>query len=255
VRAAPNPTTRRGQPDPSEAGVRLVGFRLQLLRSFSLSCDGEQLDVPFAVQRLIAFLALQERRVHRLALAGTLWIDSSEEHAGASLRTALWRLGQIADGIVTNDGGTLALSRDVAVDLRHAMSRVNLLLERPEEHSERDLDLLGVAGDLLPDWYDDWVLLERERFRQLRLHALESLCHAFVAAGAHVQAIRAGLAAVALEPLRESSHRALISAYVAEGNVSEALRHYQLYKRQLAESLALRPSPRLEMMMARIRSV
>jgi DNA-binding SARP family transcriptional activator len=237
--------------DVARAGT---GVRLQLLRGFSLWSDGSRLEVPFAVQRLVAFLALQERRVHRLALAGTLWIDSSEDHAGASLRTALWRLGQVADGIVTIDGTTLALSRDVAVDLRHAVSRANLLLERPEEHADHDVELLGIAGDLLPDWYDDWVLVERERFRQLRLHALETLCHAFAAVGAHMEAVRAGLAAVAVEPLRESSHRALISAYIAEGNPSEALRHYELYKRQLTEALELHPSARMEMMIARIRS-
>ena len=40
-------------------------------------------------------------------------------------------------------------------------------------------------GELLPDWYDDWVLLERERFRQLRLHALDALCDDLTRAGRH----------------------------------------------------------------------
>ena len=252
--AEPRADSARVHARGDATGALRLRTRLRLLQGFALSCDDCELEVPHAVQRLVAFLALQERRVHRLALAGTLWIDSSEEHAGASLRTALWRLGQLADGIVVADGATLGLSPEVAVDLRHAMSRANLLVERPEEHCERDVDLLGVAGDLLPDWYDDWVLIERERFRQLRLQALEALCLASSAVGAHVRAVRAGLAAVAVEPLRETSHRALINAYYVEGNHSEALRHYQLYKRHLADSLGLSPSPRLEMMMARIRS-
>jgi DNA-binding SARP family transcriptional activator len=219
---------------------------------FALRLRGVQLEVPLAAQRVIAFLALQGRPVHRLVISGTLWIDSSEEHAGASLRTALWRLGQIAAGAVCSRGQTLALSETVATDIAHASSRASLLLERPEEHCERDLELLGISGDLLPDWYDDWVLIERERFRQLRLHALESLCRALSAAGAHAQAVHAGLMAVAVEPLRESSHRALMSAYLAEGNPSEALRHGGLYKHQLAEALGIDPSPRMEMLIARI---
>jgi DNA-binding SARP family transcriptional activator len=193
------------------------------------------------------------RRVDRLKVSGTLWIDSSEERAGASLRTALWRLGQVAPSVVIADGSALAIDPEVSIDLGDATARANLLLAAPEEHCERDLQLLGVAGDLLPDWYDDWVLFERERFRQLRLHALESLCRAFTAAGAFAQAISAGLTVVAVEPLRESSHRTLIAAYMEEGNASEAIRHYRLYEAQLADGLGLAPSPRMAILMARVR--
>jgi hypothetical protein len=31
------------------------------------------------------------------------------------------------------------------------------------------------AADLLPAWDEDWVLIERERIRQLRTHALNAL--------------------------------------------------------------------------------
>jgi DNA-binding SARP family transcriptional activator len=153
-----------------------------------------------------------------------------------------------------SDGSMLALSPDVKVDIQGATVRAALLLERPEEHCAHDLELLGVAGDLLPDWYDDWVLIERERFRQLRLHALENLCCAFTRVGEHSQAVRAGLAAVGIEPLRESSHRALICAHVAEGNPAEALRQFELFKARLMDDLGLSPSSKMEMLVARIRA-
>src|SRR6266571_3495035 len=51
--------------------------------------------------------------------------------------------------------------------------------------------------DLLPYWYEDWVLVERERFRQLRLHALEALCEQLTALGRFDHAVEAGIAAVA----------------------------------------------------------
>jgi DNA-binding SARP family transcriptional activator len=231
-----------------------VSLRLQLLGQFCLAVDGRELEVPHAVERLIAFLALQERRIHRLAVAGRLWIDSSDESAGASLRTALWRLAQLSHDVVGTEGAMLELAGGVVVDFRHAEARASLLLEHPEEYCDHDLELLGTARELLPDWYDDWLFIKRERFRQLRLHALESLCRAFSAAGAHADAVRAGLTAVGVEPLRESSHRALISAYAAEGNVSEAMRHYGLYTRHLAEELGIGPSPRMEMLIVRLRS-
>ena len=80
--------------------------------------------------------------------------------------------------------------------------------------------------DLLPDWNEDWVLIERERFRQARLHALEALCDRFSEAGRMMPAIQAGLAAVTADPFRESAHRALIRTHLREGNRSEALRQY-----------------------------
>ena len=80
------------------------------------------------------------------------------------------------------------------------------------------LDLLCRAGELLPHWYDDWVVIERERFRQLRLHALDALCESLAAAGRYAAAVEAGRASVAAEPLRESAHRLLIQAHLAEGN-------------------------------------
>jgi DNA-binding SARP family transcriptional activator len=108
----------------------------------------------------------------------------------------------------------------------------------------------ALARDLLPDWYDDWVVLERERFRQLRLHALEALCRRLTEAGRFGAAVQAGLAAVAGEPLRESAHRILIQAHLAEGNPGEAVRQYHLYRRLLAGELAIEPSATIRGMVA-----
>ena len=75
-----------------------------------------------------------------------------------------------------------------------------------------------LEGDLLPDWYDDWLEIERERLRQLRVHALEHLGEHALRRGRFGAAIDRALAAIAADPLRESAHRLLIRAYIAEGN-------------------------------------
>jgi DNA-binding SARP family transcriptional activator len=105
-----------------------------------------------------------------------------------------------------------------------------------------ELDPSALSGELLPDWYEDWVLIEREHFRQLRLHALERLCVELTAAGRFAEATEAGLAAVQGEPLRESAHRVLISAYLAEGNPGEAVRQHAFFSRILKQQLGLEPS-------------
>jgi|GEM_PF-5547549 len=60
--------------------------------------------------------------------------------------------------------------------------------------------------------------------------------------GCTAQALQAGLAAVAAEPLRESSRRQLVRTHIREGNISEALREYQAYARMLAEELGVAPT-------------
>jgi DNA-binding SARP family transcriptional activator len=89
---------------------------------------------------------------------------------------------------------------------------------------------------LLPSWYDDWLLIDRERQRQIRLHALERMSAWYVSAERFDSAIEAALQAIAGDPLRESAHRCLIRAHLAEGNVSEARRQVQSYAALLADA-------------------
>jgi DNA-binding SARP family transcriptional activator len=216
--------------------------RLSLLGGFELRCTGQDVAVSRIGQRLLALLALQGRPLERLWVAGTLWLDAPEERAGASLRSALWRLPQPGGTAVVEASAThLRLARDLAVDTRELVALAERL-ESPDGCGDHQPEPAALARDLLPDWYEDWVVLERERFRQLRLHALEALCARLTEAGRFGAAVQAGLAAVSGEPLRESAHRTLIQAHLAEGNPGEAVRQYHLYRRLLADELALEPS-------------
>jgi DNA-binding SARP family transcriptional activator len=108
-----------------------------------------------------------------------------------------------------------------------------------------------LSADILPDWYEeDWVVLHRERYHQLRLHALEAMCDRFTAARRYGEAVEAGLAAVRAEPLRESAHRTLVRAHLAEGNRFEANRQYHNCRRLLHAELGLEPSPGLRELIA-----
>ncbi len=113
-----------------------------------------------------------------------------------------------------------------------------------------DFATLVAAMDLLPHHYDDWVLIERDRHRQLRMHALEMLCIQLSAAGRHGEAVEAGLAAVNGEPLRESSQRVLIRAHLAEGNRCEAIRQFDSYRELIQHELGLRPSPEMNALLS-----
>lgn len=217
--------------------------RLELLGGFRLQHGQDTIRVQPNVQRLLAFLAIQGRPLQRLYVAGRLWMDSSQETANANLRTALWRLRRPDRGLVDVTAKDVSLAEGVVIDLREATSRAQRVLG--SQAQEGDAAALICAGELLPDLYDDWIVIERERFRQLRLHALERLCEQCRDAGRFADAVEAGLAAIATEPLRESAHRVLISSYVAEGNLSEARRDYRMYCNVARKQLGVGPSPRL----------
>ncbi len=87
--------------------------------------------------------------------------------------------------------------------------------------------------------------MERERVRQVRLHALENLSARMSRQKRYVEAVDAALVAVLAEPLRESSHRAVIRAHLAEGNVAEAVRQYETCRVALREQLGVEPSAEL----------
>lgn len=228
-------------------GVTQVG----LLRSFELRHRSKLVPVPPAAQRLVALLAIQRCALRRVFIAGTLWTDYSENAANASLRTALWRLRQLPCALVDATPTHLSLAACVEVDLHRAAAIAHRFADGAEDRLDDDGAVVVHAGELLPDWYDDWVVIERERFRQARLHALEALCRALARSGRYESAIDAGLAAVAGEPLRESAHRAVILVHLAEGNRGEALRQYEFCRRLLKGQLGLEPSIELKQLRAR----
>lgn len=217
--------------------------QLRLLNAFEVVCDDHTVQLPSLAQRLVAFVALRERPVERAYVAGMLWLDTPDQRAAGNLRTALWRVQTRAPGLLDASGHRLRLEPGVRVDLRSAERTARREIGGADTRCEVEL----FTGDLLPDWYDDddWLLLERERFRQLRLRALDALCARHLHAGRHGQALEAGLLSLAGEPLRESAHRALIRIHLAEGNTVEALRQYRLCRRLLLGQLGIEPTQQL----------
>jgi DNA-binding SARP family transcriptional activator len=226
-------------------------YDLSLLRCFELRLDGEAVRLPGSAQRLTAFLALQQRPLARVCVAGRLWPDATEEHAFASLRSALWRARRPGDDLIEAREDRLGLGTGVEVDRERLVARARRLIGGADVCRDDDLCSELPNHDLLPGWHDDWVLVERERLRHLRLHALEALAQRFSELGRYSDAVDVALDAISAEPLRESAHRVLISVHLAEGNVGEARRQYALCGRLLRAELGLGPSSQLATLLSR----
>jgi DNA-binding SARP family transcriptional activator len=234
---------------PGEARLR-PSFRLFLLDGFELRDRTGPLPVPLSAQRVLAFVALHEHPVLRRYVASKLWVESTEEHATSSLRSSLWRLRHAGCYVMEVAGPRLRLSPEVGVDVREATAWCRGVLEDETCVDVNGTDRHVPFGELLPDWYDDWVLFERERLRELRASALEALCERLIGRGSLVEAMQIAQEIVKLEPLRESAHRQLIRIHLADGNQSEAVRAYGLFSALLRAELGLRPSAKMEQVMA-----
>jgi DNA-binding SARP family transcriptional activator len=217
-------------------------LRLSLLGAWNLAtCDGP-IEVGRNAQRLFALLGTHGP-CERSYVAGVLWPQCSDTHANGNLRATLSRLHQRSlRGALQSANGALSMSAAVDVDVNHLLRAASNLLDGSSAAPDR-MTLHKLNGDdLLVGWYDDWVLRERERLRQIRLRALEALSLSLLASGDTATAVEAALATVAIEPLRESAHGTLIRAHLAEGNRAEALQHLTRLRLLLHVELGVEPS-------------
>lgn len=240
---------RRTEPmQPEPLSVTLLG-------GFVLRMGEETVEMPAGAQRLIALLALRGR-TSRSRLAGMLWPETTEHRALASLRTGIWRVNQSADRLVTATGGTADLGTGVDVDVQRLV-RAALAMMRagPAGSPEAAHAVFDDEGELLPDWDDEWLLADRERLRQLRLHVLEAVAERLAQAGQYGLAMEAALAALRVDTLRESAHRAVIQVHLAEGNVAEARRAFDLCRQVLVRDVGVEPTTATAALLSRVSPV
>jgi DNA-binding SARP family transcriptional activator len=216
-------------------------LRVTLLGGFGLTVAGQEVTVPVSTQRVIAVLALRGRS-GRSRLAGALWPETTELRALASLRTTIWRANGLAPGLVVSGHSSIDIADGVEVDITRLVHVAHEVLQGHVAMLPDAPEFAQVEGDLLPDWSDEWLVVDRERLRQLRLHVLEALAANLARRGMFGMAMEAALAALRADVLRESAHRAVIEIHLAEGNVAEARHAYEQCCDVLDREVGLAPS-------------
>lgn len=211
--------------------------RVRVLGSFSLTAlsrTGQRSAVPLGAdaRRVVAYLAVHPRPQRRGALAADLWPGMA---VGAAMRLLDEAVAAVdVPGLLVHDSdGALALADDVAVDLAAAMRLVRELPDATDADPELDL----LSADLLPGWTAAWLAVERERFRQLRMHALEQRAERLVAAGRVDDAVALARSVVHSAPSRESARRVLIEAFLALGDIASAVAEADGYQELLRSSV------------------
>jgi DNA-binding SARP family transcriptional activator len=177
-------------------------------------------------------------------VSGRLWPDLTQEHAFGCLRSTLWRIGDCGR-LLEATRTDLALGHWVEVDAAELERCAEAVLRRGGIANESEVRLLVGSAHLLPDWYDDWVVEERERLAELRVLALELAAEELIGAGVYCDAALVAKAAVRADPLRESATRLLIRLHLATGNPGEAVSVYRSFTARLSHDLELEPSPQI----------
>jgi DNA-binding SARP family transcriptional activator len=226
--------------------IRDTGAELTLLGGWALRFDGRLLKVPLRERRVLACLVIESQRQDRYRLAEFLWPDASEERAAANLRTALSNLRHIAPGIVCGGRDCVQLSAGLQCDVIRLRAAIRTAMAQQVAPAGDNtlLEALSV-GELLPGWYDEWILLERERLNNQRLRALQHLGRLALRCRDPRLAVSCALEAAEIEPHDEDTAHILISAQLALGHLADAARSYEHYRIGLVDELGLEPSPRL----------
>jgi two-component SAPR family response regulator len=140
----------------------------------------------------------------------------------------------------------LRLASSVTVDLHLAWDKARQIMAGLSPLPlDCDAYISDLTQEILPGWPEEWLIPERERWGQVRQHALESLALQFRADAQYLPAIQSALAAIAVDPIRENAHRILIEVHADEGNVACALMRYQHYEALLRQELGVAPSSRM----------
>lgn len=230
---SPGPPT-----DLCPAGLR----RLDLLGTLAYWDGAQTVPLHGSAGSVVALIALSPAPVERSVVAGTIWGEVAESRANGNLRSTLWRLRKVADGLVDESHGRLAIDGDVSIDHRDVAAWADRLIRHVSTAADLDRRISPVDMELLPGHYDDWIVFERERLRQRLLHAVEALALAQAALGRYGDAIESAMIAIAADPMRESAHRVAVECHLAEHNVVEAYREQSVYVQIMERELGVAPS-------------
>lgn len=219
---------------------------VHLLGDPYVTCGLHRIGIPEGSKRLLAYIAIHRGPIERRQVAGTLWPLGSEARAAGNLRSALWRLNNMGIALLCADKHSMTLGNDVLVDVHIVTGWTSRLTVGSA--SDKDLDVIPWTFsqlELLPGWYDDWALLERERVAQRVLHALEAQSRRLIQQGRHAEAVEAALVATGADPLRESAQQCLIRAHLAAGNWITGRQCLRTYRSVLRREIGVEPSPAL----------
>ncbi len=243
-------------------------LRLMLLGKPQMSREGAPV-IGFIYNKalaLLAYLAVTRRPHSRETLAGLFWGEMPDNDAKANLRKILSALRDVAGPQLVIDRQTVAIDPASAVwlDTQVLETQLSKILFRgrgvaasaPSASTLLESDVRRIEdavslyrGDFLEGFYvrsapafEEWVLSERERLRQMALHALYRLVGYYTAKGDYGRGLDHATRLLALEPWHEEVHQQMMLLLALSGQRSAAMDQFETCRRLLANELGAEPN-------------
>ena len=214
-------------------------LEVRLLGTFEVKDGKKTITIASRpAQSLFAYLILSVGTSHRREkLAGMLWPDSLEETARDNLRHALWRVRKslppkpkteyvLADDLSITFNGSAEYWLDVSA------------LENIGEDASTD-EMISVLsayqGELLPGFYDEWAVLEREHLNSIFENKMARLMSLLEDEKRWIDILDWGERWIKLGQKPEPAYRALMSAHAAKGDMSKVATTYERCVKSLKE--------------------
>src|SRR6266511_144215 len=232
-------------------------LEVRLLGKFEIKRDGKPVAISSRpAQSLFAYLILNAGTAHRREkLAGMLWPDSLDETARDNLRHALWRIRKALESASSTrflhaDEVTISFKKSSDYQLDAAE------LEKLSANASAD-ELMAVLseyqGELLPGFYDEWVVLEREHLHSVFEHHMARLMSLLQTEKRWLDILDWGERWIKLGQKPEPAYRALMSAHAAKGDMSKVAVTYERCVKSLKE-FGIEPSEQTKELYKNLRS-
>lgn len=233
-----------------------AGLDIRLLGEFSVSLNARPVTIDSRPSRLLLiYLLLHPGPQPREVIIDCFWPETSAPNGRSNLRHALWRLRRALGSVdgtpdyiaADDDSLRFRLEQPVVYDVgRFELS--------PGDHTANALAIaLGnYRGELLPGYYEDWIIRERERLAAVLDRQIRRLLALLEAAGEWDETIRWSRRWLSLEPAPEPAFRALMLAYTAQHRSDQALATYRRACETLRNDFDLPPCIELQELAERI---
>jgi DNA-binding SARP family transcriptional activator len=218
---------------------------IRLLGATSVSLDDSPQSVSLKRRKsraLLYYIAAASQPVTRRQVAALLWSDHTDETARHNLRTTLYSLRQELGDHLRTEEEWISLD-DVEVDARIFAAA----LEHPKSDALEEV-LQLYRGDFLADFdmpdseeYENWITVERERYRRLAIRGFQLVSQRHEAAGEYGAALTALSRALAIDPFQEDLQREGLRLHYFAGDRAGAIRRYEEFARLMEAEMGVQP--------------
>jgi WD40 repeat protein/basic membrane lipoprotein Med (substrate-binding protein (PBP1-ABC) superfamily)/DNA-binding SARP family transcriptional activator len=225
-------------------------LRVYCLGQFQITYDNRPVVITSRpAQSLFAYLLLNKGVVHRREkLAGIIWPDASDENARAYLRQGLWRIRKALDTVGAAWSNYLSID-DISASYQPQADTfldVAFLLEQKLESDWSTEELVDrvqmYTGELLPGFYDEWIILDREHLRSTYDQKMKLLLNQLESGGFWEEILSWSERWITMGHVPEPAYRGLLIAHGAQGNTNAVHEVFQRFQLACAEELGTSPS-------------